>query len=67
MNEIDLKLQVGFGEGTLTKYISFKATDSKTKVGYLHTNNYRNIASRFELIHNTNVNKTINSNNKWYF
>ena len=67
VNEIDLKLQAGFGEGTHIKYISFKATDSKTKVGCLHTNNCRNIASRFELIHNADVNNMINSNNKWYF
>ena len=49
------------------KCISFKATDSAIKIGCLYANNYKNVKSHFEILHNIDVNHPIYDNNNYYF
>ena len=52
-------VELSFGYTFHTKYISFKNTDSQTRIRYLHANNYRNMQGKFEILHNTDANKII--------
>ena len=49
------------------KYMSFKITDLQTHIRYLHANEYMNIKGRYEIFFETNVNRLVRINDKWYF
>ena len=58
--------ELSFGHTSHIKYISFKNTNSQTRIGCLHTNNCQNINSKFKILYNTNVNKILPTlDNKW--
>ena len=53
---MDIKLmEMKLWNGTHTKYISFKRTDRKVKLGTLHFNNMKNVEARYEVLENMNV------------
>ena len=58
--QINKKLmEMSFGNNSHTKYISFKNTNSQTRIGCLYANNCQNVNSKFEILFNTDINKLI--------
>ena len=52
-------VELSFGHTSHTKYISFKNTDSQTRIGCLYVNNCQNVPGKFKILYNTEVNKMI--------
>ena len=65
VDEVNKKImKIGFGNDAHAKYISFKYTNTETRIGCLHTNNCKNIKGKFEISCNLDANGMVQMKDK---
>ena len=63
--EVDSKLMGKvLQEEDYSRYVSFKGTDSKLRLGMLHSNDMVNVEGKFEVLNKVNVNDMISIRKK---